>query len=188
MKRAAVAVVAGALHAQAIGQHGAQGQPPAAPSRMQWIDLRENTAAARPHRQLWADRIDIAQRRWSTTGRGGPLPAHALAHVIRSADRSIMVSVLFDLYDCELPGNGPGADLYARCPLRVVHGSARSAKIVTVGRACHLHVPDIARPGEGPDPSENMTAVQLDPRGVLQLRVLQHGRPVPACDLDVALG
>lgn len=192
MGRAISVLVAGLSAVLVPPQALAQTAPPASesavPIAMRWIDLRDDNPGTGPYRDLWSDRLDFATRRWiATSSRGKPLPAYTLAHVFTNADRPVLVSILFTMYDCELPGNGAGADLYARCPLRVVSGVAGRTKVINVARACHLYVPTPTNASEGPDPQRNRTTVSLDRNGFLHLRVIQFGRPVPSCDLDLTL-
>ena len=161
--------------------------------RMQWVDLRRielsDTAA---FTRLWQDRLAFAQAKWQSPGQSGagtgkPFPAFTLSHTFTSASPPVLVSILFDLYDCELPGNGAGSDLFARCPMRVVTGTPGATRVKTIERVCQLYVPPIAKPGDGPDPAKNFTSVTLDASRTLHLRVVQFGRPVAACDGDYAL-
>lgn len=186
-------VLAAGMWAALLLPHAlAQTVPPAtesaAPIAMRWIDLRDDNAGTAPYRALWSDRLDRATRRWmAVSSRGKPLPAYTLAHVFVNADQPVLVSILFTMYDCELPGNGAGADLYARCPMRVVSGVPGRTKAMNVAQACHLYVPTPTNASEGPDPQRNMTTVSFDRNGILRLRVTQFGRPVPSCDLDLKL-
>jgi len=176
------------VHPQVLAQTAAPVTESPAPIAMLWIDLRDDNPTTAPYRALWSDRLDLATRRWmATSSRGKPLPAYTLAHVFDNADGPVLVSILFTLYDCELPGNGAGADLYARCPLRVVSGVLGRTRVTNVARACHLYVPTPTSAAEGPSPRRNRTTVSLDPNGILRLRVTQFGRPVPSCDLDLKL-
>jgi hypothetical protein len=155
---------------------------------MRWVDLQEDNASAEMLRTLWSDRLEIAARRWlKTPSHGKPLPAYALAHVFAAGERPVLVSILFNMYDCELPGNGAGADLYARCPMRIVTGGAGRARVTQVARACLLYVPEPANTNDGPDPRQSKTTVSLDRGGTLHLRVVQHGHAVPSCDMDLKL-
>jgi hypothetical protein len=155
---------------------------------MQWVDLREDNPRAEMLRTLWSDRLEIAARRWlKTPSHGKPLPAYTLAHMFAAGERLVLVSILFNMHDCELPGNGAGANLFARCPMRIVTRDAGQARVTQVARACHLYVPEPANTTEGPDPRQNKTTVSLDPGGTLHLRVVQHGRAVPSCDMDLKL-
>jgi hypothetical protein len=192
MGRTMTVLAAGTWAAFVLPQAPAQTAPPAtesvAPVVMRWIDLRDNNPGTAPYRDLWSDRLDSATRRWKATSpRGKPLPAYTLAHVFANADTRVLVSILFTMYDCELPGNGPGADLYARCPLRVVSGAPGQTKVTNVAQACHLYVPTSTNAADGPDRQRNRTTVTLDRNGILRLRVTQFGRPVPSCDLDLKL-
>lgn len=158
------------------------------PVVMAWIDLRGESAGVQAFRRLWDDKLHAAQRQWlDQSQESRPLPAYTLAHAFNAAQPPVLVSILFTMNDCELPGNGAGADLYARCPMRVVSGIAGARKVTTVDRVCHLYVPPVTRPRDGPDPQKNHTTVALDAGRTLRLRVVQFGRPVPACNLDLEL-
>lgn len=159
---------------------------PGSPIVMEWTDLRSSgRTEVGAYRRLWKDKLDDAQRRWASTAPpGNPLPAFTLGHTFVSARPPVLVSILFNMYDCELPGNGTGADLYARCPMRVVTGMPGSVRIKTIERACHLYVPAITKPDDGPNPAQNYTTVTLDASRTLHVRVVQFGRPVPSCDGD----
>jgi hypothetical protein len=155
---------------------------------MRWIDLREDNAAAAPFRELWSDKLEASTRIWlRTPSRGHRLPAYTLAHVFSDAERPVLVSSLFDMYDCELPGTGTGADLYARCPMRIVAGASGKTKVTHIAQACHLYVPMATSGTGGPDPQQNKTLVGLDRNRTLRLRVIQFGREVPSCDMDLKL-
>ena len=162
-------------------------------NRMTWTDLRDTKLPdVAAFTRLWNDKLASAQAKWRSPGQlgatsGKPLPAFTLSHTFASANPPVLVSILFDLYDCELPGNGPGADLFARCPMRVVTGAPGATRVKNIEGVCHLYVPPIARPGDGPDPAKNFTRVTLDASSRLHLRVVQFGRPVPACNGDYAL-
>ena len=159
-------------------------------SSMRWIDLCEVNAEAEPFRRLWSDKLEASTRRWlQTPNQGSSLPAYTLAHLFPDPERPVLVSILFDMYDCELPGNGNGADLYARCPMRIVAGAGGKAKVTNIAQACHLYVP-AATSATGPahpDPQQNKTLVGLDNSRTLRLRVIQFGRQVPSCDMDLKL-
>ena len=161
--------------------------------RMTWADLRDtNLPDAAAFARLWNDKLASAQARWRSPGQlgatsGKALPAFTLSHTFASAKPPVLVSILFDLYDCELPGNGPGADLFARCPMRVVTGGPGAARVKQIEGVCHLYVPPITKPGDGPDPAKNFTSLTLDASRTLHLRVVQFGRPVPACNGDYTL-
>lgn len=174
----------------------AEGAAPAAPQatggawvRLQWLDLRGASAAAAPYRRLWGDRLLPSQRAWRAAGAGqrseppSELPAYTLSQVLSGG---ILVTALFDLYDCELPGNGSGADLYARCPMRVIYKGASGSTFKHVDKACVLYVPTPSRPSEGPDPETNHTTARLI-GALLVWEVIQGGRPVPSCHLQVHL-
>ena len=190
--RWAAAASASAILASPLESVGA---PPAdAASRsgalttMRWIDLREDNAAAAPFRELWSDKLEASTRSWhQTPSRGDRLPAYTLAHVFSDAERPVLVSILFDMYDCELPGNGKGADLYARCPMRIVAGAGGKTKVTHIAQVCHLYVPTATSGTAGPDPQQNKTLVSLDRNRTLRLRVIQFGREVPSCDMDLKL-
>lgn len=161
--------------------------------RMTWADLRDTklpdvAALAR----LWKDKLASAKSKWRSPGQlgassGKPLPAFTLSHTFAWANPPVLVSILFDLYDCELSGNGQGADLFARCPMRVVTGGPGAVRLKDIAGVCYLYVPPIAKPGDGPDPAKNFTSLTLDASRTLRLRVVQFGRPVPACNGDYAL-
>ena len=161
--------------------------------RMIWSDLRDpNLPDVAAFARLWNDKLASAQARWRSPGQlgatsGKALPAFTLSHTFASAKPPVLVSILFDLYDCELPGNGPGADLFARCPMRVVTGGPGAARVKQIEGVCHLYVPPITKPGDGPDPAKNFTSLTLDASRTLHLRVVQFGRPVPACNGDYPL-
>jgi hypothetical protein len=161
--------------------------------RMTWSDLRDaKLPDVAAFTRLWNDKLASAQAKWRSPGQlgatsGKPLPAFTLSHTFASANPPVLVSILFDLYDCELPGNGPGADLFARCPMRVVTGGPGATRVKNIEGVCHLYVPPTARPGDGPDPAKNFTSVALDASRRLHLQIVQFGRPVPACNADYAL-
>jgi hypothetical protein len=182
-KKGARSVLAVAATLLALNTAGSAFAAPADQARMSWTDLRETSApGVDAIRELWQDRLPAAQSRWDASGwRKVPVPAFTLTQTFAEAKPPVLVSILFNLYDCELPGNGAGADLFARCPMRVVSGPGH---MKTFERVCHLYVPP-AEPGQGPDPVKNYTAVSLDASRTLHLRVVQYGRPVPACDGDV---
>jgi hypothetical protein len=170
-----------------LGVAGGANAAPADDTHMSWTDLRETGAPGiNAIRELWQDRLPAAQSRWDASGwRKVPVPAFTLTQTFAEATPPVLVSILFDLYDCELPGNGAGADLFARCPMRVVSGPG-PGHTKTFERVCHLYVPP-AEPGQGPDPAKNYTAVSLDTSRTLHLRVVQYGWPVPACNGDYLL-
>ena len=159
------------------------------PVRMVFKDLRSNhSPEVEAYMRLWKDKLDVARPKWQANPPGNtPLPAFTLSHTFRSATPPVLVSILFDLYDCELPGNGAGANLDALCPMRVVTAAPGATRVKTVERVCHLWVPPVAKPADGPDPSKNYTTVTLDASRTLHLRVVQFGRSVSACDGDYAL-
>jgi hypothetical protein len=157
---------------------------------MEWTDLRVSGApGVAVFKQVWNDRLVSAQRKWAASNARSPtLPAFTLAHMFTGPLQPTLVSILFDAFDCELPGNGPGANLYARCPMRVATGVVGASHVKTVDGVCYLYVPPIARSGDGPDPAKNYTTAWLDSSAQLHLRVVQFGRHVQACDLDVQVG
>lgn len=156
---------------------------------MTWLDLRTEGPDVAAQRQFWSDKLQQAQRQWES-GRPASrtLPAFVLVQTLSGRTSSVLVSLLFDMFDCELPGNGAGADLYARCPMRILIGGSPTVR--TVERTCLLYVPsappDRHGQSQGPDPAQNRTLVSMD-NGTLRLRVVQYGRPVPACDADIPL-
>ena len=159
-------------------------------SSMRWIDLCEVNAEAEPFRRLWSDKLEASTRRWlQTPNQGSLLPAYTLVHLFPDPERPVLVSMLFDMYDCELPGNGDGGDLYARCPMRIVAGAGGRAKVTNIAQACLLYVPT-ATSSTGlpqPDPQQNKTLVGLDKSRTLRLRVIQFGHQVPSCNMDLKL-
>jgi hypothetical protein len=162
----------------------AQTRPaPANPAPMQWLDLRQSSPQTQPQRQLWQDKLKVAQKKWSQNPGNGPLvPAFTLSQTFSNTTPPISVSLLDTLYDCEAPGNGVQADLFARCTMRVSIGNA----VKTVEDVCFLYAEPTA-PGQGPDPAKNYTTVMLDATHTLHLRVVQYGKPVPQCNLDLKL-
>ncbi|MBW8833353.1 MAG: hypothetical protein JF606_29065 [Burkholderiales bacterium] len=157
--------------------------------RMEWTDLRSSDPPeAAAYTRLWKDKLDSAQRKWQASPqKGRPLPAFTLGHTFGSATPPVLVNILFDLYDCELPGNGAGAPLFARCPMRVVTGPSGATRVKTIERVCYLYVPPIAKSGDGPDPAKNFTTVALDASRTLHVRVYQFGHRVRSCDGDYAV-
>jgi hypothetical protein len=158
--------------------------------RMTEVALRDPNAMqteVRRQRTLWRDSLAEAQKQWAINSLPGDnVPAYALTHMFKQATPSVTVSLLLALGLCESPGNAAGADLFARCPLRIVTGEPGAERTKTIARVCRLFVPPTA-PGHGPDPAKNYQTVQLDVGRTLHLRVVQNGHPVPACDLDVAV-
>jgi hypothetical protein len=199
-----VSVAATFLGVLAVGTQpgNAQVVAPAAPGvtapsgAMRWHDLRDAEAPdSLALQRLWKDRLDVSSEKWrAAPGQTSALPAFTLASALRTASGTpVVVSLLFNLYDCELPGNGAGAELFSRCPMRLLigggaGGAGGASQVKTIDRACLLYVPPVASPREGPDPRSNFTNVTLDATRTLHLRVVQFGRPVPQCDLDVPLG
>lgn len=191
--RGALAVVVslwpGGLAGPALAAEG-QGSTAVAiglPMAMEWTDLRVDGPAAEMLRRLWSDRIEAGKRQWANSGASAAamqLPAFALSRVFDNANPPVLVSFFFSMYDCELPGNGRGADLYARCPLRIASGAPGALKVTTWPKVCMLYVPPVERPGDGPSPRANYTTVSLDPDRTLHVRVLQFGVPVKACSSD----
>jgi len=184
--RRALALLACALF---VGGNPALAAPPDADAAtMDWSDLRRTGApGVSAVRELWKDRLEAAQRQWNPTATpSATVPAFTLVHAFAAAEPAVLVSILFDMFDCELPGNGPGSNLYARCPMRVVTGAAGAGRVQSFAGVCHLYVPP-TKPGEGPDPAKNYTAVSLDATRTLHVRVVQFGRPVPACNGDYRL-
>ena len=84
--------------------------------RMVFKDLRSNhSPEVEAYMRLWKDKLDVARPKWQANPPGNtPLPAFTLSHTFRSATPPVLVSILFELYDCELPGNGSGANLRLR--------------------------------------------------------------------------
>jgi hypothetical protein len=167
-------------------------QPAPASAPMTWLDLRGGASNARSgdavaaQSALWQDRLSEGRQRWHRDD-ARPFPAFVLTQTFGGSPPAV-VSILFNLYDCELPGNGAGADLYARCPLRVAIPGGRAPRVKQIDRVCMLYVPPVATPADGPDPRRNFTLATLGADRVLRLRTIQGGQAVHACDLDVALG
>jgi hypothetical protein len=182
----AAAVLLAALASAPCAQ--AQTRPaPANPAPMQWLDLRQSSPQTQPQRQLWQDKLKVAQKKWSQDPTNGPLlPAFTLSQTFPEATPPVAVSILHNLYDCDGPGNGNGADLFARCPMRIAIGQSNSSPqhIKTVADVCHIYAPPTA-PGQGPDPAKNYAIAKLDASRILHVRVVQYGRPVPQCNLDI---
>ena len=154
-------------------------------SVMEWTDLRTESAGAPVYRKLWADKIEVARSQWKKSGsEATQLPVFTLGHTFANASPPVLVSFLFDLYDCELPGNGDGSNLYAKCVMRVASGAPGAVKVKTRDRVCMLYVPPVDKPGEGPDPSQNYTTTAIGADRVLHIRVVQFGKPVSGCDSD----
>lgn len=187
---AGVSIVLSVLAGQALAADGQR--PPALavgqPMAMDWTDLRVDSPAAAVYRRLWSDRMEAGKRRWASSGPGAmPFPAFSLSRMFDNANPPVLVSFFFSMYDCELPGNGPGADLYSKCPLRIATGAPGApgaVKVTTRQSVCMLNVPPIERAGDGPSPSANYTTVSLDADRTLHVRVVQFGKPVKACDND----
>jgi len=184
--RCAFALLAGALFV--AGHPALAAATDADAATMDWSDLRRTGAPGiAAVRELWKDRLEAAQRQWNPIGTpSATMPAFTLTHTFAEVEPAVLVSILFNMFDCELPGNGPGSNLYARCPMRVVTGTAGAGRVQSFVGVCHLYVPP-TKPGEGPDPSKNYTAVSLDATRTLRVRVVQFGRPVPGCNGDYRL-
>jgi hypothetical protein len=201
---AAILFGAGLTLAQSAAQTVAQ--PSAQPSStpMTWLDLRGNASrgdangpfqgAVAAQTALWQDKLSASQQRWRKND-SRPFPAFVLTQKLETGSSLVVVSILFNMFDCDLPGNGGLADLYARCPMRVVissgaaqPGAAGLPNIRQYDDVCTLYVPPVASLADGPDPRRNFTAATIGPDRVVHLRTTQNGRAVRACDLDIALG
>ena len=88
---------------------------------------------------------------------------------------------------CEDPPNSAGAEtpMYSICPMRVVIEDKASGKRTQQDfpRYCHLFVDDPDQPA-----ARNHTAVAFDAKtATAYFRVIQYGKPVPACDRGIRL-
>jgi hypothetical protein len=177
-------VAAAAIGVLAVGGAAADS---AAPRTMTFTNLQE---VQRPNvtafRKLWADRIQHGTQERLADGQKGPLRAYALGTTFVDTAPPVLVSIFFNMYECDMPGNGAGSDLFARCPMRIVTGPVGATKVKEVADVCHLWVPPTDE-ADGPPPSKNFSTVAIDSQRKLHLRVVQYGKPVPACDLDISV-
>lgn len=154
--------------------HGAPLEPDPA---LQWTNLRKPGPAAQSFLRLWKDRLRHEN--------SFALPAFTLHRTFNVPQGTVLVSLLFNMIDCEMPGNGAGGGLVARCPMRIVSPSTGGAKRVsTHEQVCLLHV--IPEPGvPGPEPRNNFMSMRLDADRTLHISVVEFGKPVPSCERHI---
>jgi len=177
-----VAAVYAALALLAGPAHGAPLEPDPA---LQWTDLRKPGPATQTFRRLWDDRLGPAAAQWTRSGHSGPLPAFTLHRTFNTLQGPVLVNLLFDMFDCELPANGRGGGLVARCPMRIVSTSSGGAsRVSTHEEVCLLHV--IPEPGvPGPDPRDNFMTMRLEADRTLHISVVEFGKAVPSCERHI---
>lgn len=157
-------------------------------SAMTWTDLRQATKPeAIVYRRLWADKIKVSAKQWAASGDKSPVPAFTLSANFPAATPPVHASIFSTMFDCEMGGNGAGADLFARCTMRIATGTNGHSRVKEVADVCQLWVDPVESESEGPLQSKNYTSATLDANRVLHLRVVQYGKPVPACSRDIAV-
>ena len=87
---------------------------------------------------------------------------------------------------CEPPANGwHEVDIYSKCPMRFVAESKETKKTAQKDfpSYCFLHSDDEDNPL-----AENHTEIAMDSKGAaVYFRIIQHGKPVPACNRAIRL-
>lgn len=164
----------------------AQAWAPGSPAPMEWVNLNGQDTRAQLLHSFWSDKLSASLLRWHEMTPDRPLPAWSLTQTLTSAaGEAVVISFLFDFFDCDIPGPGRNTNLYAQCPLRIITGKPGVARVMRVPQACMIHVDEPDQPGQGPDPARNFTTVSLDTAGALRLRVYQYGRLISSCNTDL---
>lgn len=87
---------------------------------------------------------------------------------------------------CEPPANGWDVeDMYSTCPMRFIAQHKETKKVAQKDFPgyCFLH-----EDGEDAPLSKNHTEIAMDSKGgTVYFRIIQHGKPVPACNRAIRL-
>lgn len=137
------------------------------------VETKKARAELEPY---WRDQIALAAQR--------KFPVSILYGGTPELTFSVANSLAFVDW-CDQPGNGRGMqDQYALCPAKVILHARSGPMVANFERFCHLYLDDSANPL-----ADNHTEFAFDlQRATLYTRVIQYGRPVPACNRAVRFG
>lgn len=170
-------------------------KPRAFPAGLKWVQMSEATLnfnARYPRPAEKKEDVDAAKRIW-TGGYESYLKKNPDSGVFFLVGRidgpsyNVTASLIdFPFHfveDCQRPGNGfKEVDLYSRCRARVELEGQGRVVIHEFKDFCYLNIDNDA---ENPL-VKNHTEVAADERtGTVYFRVIQHGKPVPACNRSV---
>jgi hypothetical protein len=170
-------------------------KPRAFPARLKWVRMSEATLNFNPKYPRPAEKredVDAAKRIWNG-GYEGYLKKNPDSGVFFLVGRidgpsyKVTASVIdFPFHyvdDCERPSNGfKAVDQYSRCRARVeLEGQGRVVS-QEFKDFCYLNIDNDS---ENPL-AKNHTEVAADEKtGTVYFRVIQYGKPVPACNRSV---
>lgn len=198
VQRVACAVISGLLACLvpvAAAMAATSAKPRAFPADLKWVQMTEATLNFNPKYPRPAEKkedVDAVKRIWSG-GYEGYLkrnPDSGVFFLVGRIDGPSynVTATLIDFpfhhaEDCQRPGNGfREVDLYSRCRARVeLEGQG---KVVTheFKDFCYLNIDNDA---ENPLAKNHTEVAADDKTGTVYFRVIQHGRPVPACNRSV---